>query len=342
MLKPLCRCAVISCVVLAVCQPSVFAWGGRGHHAICSSAVHLVKNKELKSFLQSKPQILGYLCNIPDTGWRSLPKEQSELGNPSHYINPEALNISLEQTPLDFKKAFEAWKKLKNISDAKDDPKLKIQFHEDLGGLWWRAEQFYNLSSKELRKLKTAKDSDKKIILKTFLTYLGLMGHFIGDVSQPYHSTKDYDGFKTGHGGIHIYYEEDCVAEFSADLENKIFTAAQKFQQPTWIKNKILENMKELSKISLSELPQIEKLDPLMEKSGEKDKHGISKKAERKSTAEGYKVFHELIETELARSAVLLAHSWDEIFEKSGSPDFKIHGWLDFPHQPEFIPPDYF
>ena len=35
------------------------------------------------------------------------------------------------------------------------------------------------------------------------LTNMGVMGHFVGDLGQPFHNTTDHDGYAAGHGGIH-------------------------------------------------------------------------------------------------------------------------------------------
>ena len=35
----------------------------------------------------------------------------------------------------------------------------------------------------------------------------GVMAHYIGDLSQPLHDTKNYDGQLTGQPGIHAFFE---------------------------------------------------------------------------------------------------------------------------------------
>ena len=74
------------------------AWGGRGHHSICSAAVHLVQDDHLREFLSSRPHIMGHLCNIPDTYWRSLPPTVSKSGDAGHYIHLEMIGFPGEIT----------------------------------------------------------------------------------------------------------------------------------------------------------------------------------------------------------------------------------------------------
>ena len=71
------------------------AWGGRGHHAICSAAPHLVKDDSLKNFLKFRPHTMGHLCNIPDIYWKSIGPDVSDLGNPTHYIDPELIGLKI-------------------------------------------------------------------------------------------------------------------------------------------------------------------------------------------------------------------------------------------------------
>src|SRR5260370_11284787 len=83
--------------------PQAQAWGGRGHDAICQTAVFLVKEPGLKAYLQNKPQMMSHLCNMPDTYWRSLGPEATKLGNPTHFIDVEIIGLKETDVPTDFK-----------------------------------------------------------------------------------------------------------------------------------------------------------------------------------------------------------------------------------------------
>ena len=63
---------ILSAMLILFSSPRpAHAWGGRGHNTICEAAAFLVKNKELKEFLQLRPHIMGHLCNIPDIQWKN-------------------------------------------------------------------------------------------------------------------------------------------------------------------------------------------------------------------------------------------------------------------------------
>lgn len=129
-----------SLVAVFVLMPSfVFAWGGKGHHAICEAAVHLVKNDQLKEFLLSRGHTIGHLCNLPDTEWRSLDRELTKHGDPTHYINPEILGLLVQDVPTDLSSIIE---KYTNKESATDPNKKLISIPFDMGTSWWRADQF--------------------------------------------------------------------------------------------------------------------------------------------------------------------------------------------------------
>ncbi|MCB0361908.1 MAG: hypothetical protein KDD35_04270 [Bdellovibrionales bacterium] len=48
----------------------------------------------------------------------------------------------------------------------------------------------------------------------------GVMGHFVGDLAQPFHTTVNFDGWLTGNGKIHEYFESSIVDELSPALES--------------------------------------------------------------------------------------------------------------------------
>jgi len=70
---------------------------------------------------------------------------------------------------------------------------------------------------------------------------LGILSHYIGDLAQPYHTTVDYDGWHTGNGGIHRYFETDVVGAIGPQFELEIFEAASKGLS---LKEELLKNTK--------------------------------------------------------------------------------------------------
>jgi hypothetical protein len=345
---------IILNVVFVSLQPtSALAWGGRGHDSICEAAVYLVQNKNLKEFLINKPHMMGHLCNIPDIYWKSLPMELRRHGDSGHYIDPEIIGLSAKDIPTDYKSIIEKY----TGQDNKEKSNSKIlSIPLEFGSNWWRADQFYRRAltlGQELKNLKAPANSkeeqDENLAYnKTFydmIISLGVMGHFVGDNSQPFHTTSDYDGYAANHGGIHAYYEDSCVAYFGADLHNRIYKKALKFKNASFLKSSsVLDRMKALAEISNKEIKDVFKADPVTTPSTIKLEHGMSLKvpAQRKPAEVGYKKFEKLQIEQMARSAIMLATFWDEVFEKSGNPEAKAYKSYKYPLTVDFIMPDYY
>jgi hypothetical protein len=55
----------------------------------------------------------------------------------------------------------------------------------------------------------------------------GVMGHFVGDLTQPYHTTVNYDGWGTGNGKAHEYFESAVVNSLELSIENEVYKMAK-------------------------------------------------------------------------------------------------------------------
>ncbi len=330
-----------------------FAWGGRGHDAICRTAVFLLKEKGLKEYLQNKPQMMGHLCNVPDIYWKSLGPDVGKQGNPTHFIDIEITGLKADQVPLDYKKIVTDYTGTANKFKNDDSKIFSIPY--EFGSVWWRADQFYRrigLMQKDFAEAKApanAKEEQDENLPYNKLAYqmvveLGLMGHFVGDTSQPFHTTADYDGYAVGHGGIHAYFEDGLVGQFDGDLEARVLKEARNFKDPTFLKPKtVVEKMKVLSEVSLAEAKKVIALDPVIKASSLKKEHGmeIRTPAERQPFEVGYKRMNKMIVTELARGAALLAELWDESYIQAGRPQLAAFKSYKYPFTVDFIPPDY-
>lgn len=333
---------------------AAMAWGGRGHHSVCEAAVHLVKSPQLKEYLMNKPHVMGFLCNVPDVYWKSLSAETRKLGDPGHYINVEKIGLKFSEVPSDYKKIVETYTGKASKYDASQ---TLYSVPDEVGSNWWRADQFYRRALAEGKKIKDLpapkgykEEQDDNLpynhAFYEMMVNMGLMGHFVGDNGQPFHNNADYDGFSSGHGGIHAYYEDSVVGEFGPELVPEIVKTARSFKTPPFaVKNKsLIDDMRVLSEISAGEVKDILKLDPVITPSTLRIEKGMSLKtpAKRKPASEGYKKLNKLIVRQMARSSYLLAYWWDEIYKASGSPSIKSYKSYKYPLMPEFVKPDYY
>ncbi len=333
---------------------NTWAWGGRGHDAICATAVFLVKEKGLKEYLQNKPQMMGHLCNMPDFYWKGIGPEVSKLGNPTHFIDVEITGLKAKDVPLDYQKIIAEYTGKPN--KFKNDGSTVFSIPTEFGSVWWRADQFVRRIiglEKDFANAKlpaNGKEEQDETLVYNKLAFqmivdMGLMGHFVGDTSQPFHTTADYDGYEVGHGGIHAYFEDAIVGEFDGDLEARILKEARAMKEPSFLKPKTtVEKMKALSEISLAETKKIVALDPIIKPSVVKKEKGmeIRTPAERQPAEVGYKRLNKLIVTDMARGSLLLANLWDEAYIKAGRPKLAAFKSYKYPFTVDFIAPDYF
>lgn len=328
------------------------AWGGRGHSAICETAVFLVKEPGLKDYLKNKPQMMAHICNMPDFFWRSLGSESTKLGNPTHFIDVEVIGLKVNEIPLDFKHIVSTYTGKPN--QFKKDATI-FDIPTEFGSVWWRADQFFRRTlsfGKDLQTATAPKNSKEEFDDKLpynqavyeMAVSMGLMGHYVGDASQPLHNTADYDGYAAGHGGLHAYYEDLVVSEFDGDLPARVLKEARTMKNAKFLKPKTtVEKMKALSESSMEELKLLFKLDPVKKASVVTNEKGmeIKKAAERESPKVGYQRFNKVIVTQLARASVLLAHLWDQAYVETGKPAMASSKIYKYPFTVDFVAPDY-
>ena len=306
-------------VIGAGSAPDAKAWGERGHHTICEVATRLVQEPILKKYLHSRHHMMGHDCNIPDIYWRDLPPEDP-LGDSAHFMNPEKAGLTIDTVPLSFAEYLDSLK-----TDDSSETRAKIA-----GSMWWRAEQFYRLGVKAVADHSAPNQFTDGIY--AFMVNIGLMGHFVGDASQPYHNTVNYDGWANGHGGIHSFYESTCVDQLDFGFETVVFRKGLRVKT---YEGSVVSVLKQLSMVSISELAEIEAADKVVEPSHDKV-HAV-----RNAPQAACKAFTPLITSQLARASAQLAALWDRAFVEAGRPDLSKYHSYRYPLNPDRIAIDY-
>lgn len=327
-------------------SPQAHSWGEDGHHLICQLAAQNVSEKALNDFLKTRGHVMGHLCNIPDIHWRNLPKEITDVGNTTHYFDIDMLKTKAQDMPTDIEKVKKLIKK--EIGESSNIAQT--------GSLWWRAKQLQELATryaKEAKKSKIPKKASLEIQnnenpynsnVYEMMLKMGFLGHFVGDVSMPYHNVTDYDGYGAGHGGIHKFYESTCVAEFN--LWNLALDVQKEVDSLKNYKDKkdIVQIMKELSLSALNELEQVQSLDQITKISVKKttdDGLNIKIPAERPAPAKICPSFRPLIVKQMARSVKALSYMWDLAYRSGGKPELSSYGSFRYPLAPDFVTPNY-
>ena len=332
-------------MILFAASPSLgFSWGEKGHHIVCDEATRLIKEEGLKALLKTRGHMMGHLCNIPDIHWKSLPSEVSGIGNPAHFLEPDMVGLSIKDLPTSFPDF------MAKLAEHGDPTKLVNK----VGSLWWRVDQLNNLAIESGKKIaanpppqnfaqEQQSTLEYNVAVYGMMLNMGIMGHFLGDASMPYHNWADYDGFGSGHGGIHAYYEGTCPGEYGSDFNSQVHDAGLKIK--TFKEGlSAIDVLKLVSTDAVAEVPTVEKLDKVLEPSTQTvtpEGMSIKKVALRPDPALQCPNFRPLITTQMAKSAKALAFIWDQIYIKVGRPGLAPYKSYRYPLAPVFIVPDY-
>jgi hypothetical protein len=290
---------------------------------------------------------------MPDFHWKSLGGDVNKLGNPTHFIDPEVIGLKIKDISSDYQKLISEYTGTPN--KFKNDGSTIKSIPTEFGSVWWRADQFVRLIGALQKEFAVAKipanfkeeqndDLPYNKLAFEMVVNMGLMGHFVGDNAQPFHTTADYDGYAAGHGGIHSFFEDSVVGEADGDLQALILKEARAMKNPPFLKpSTVIEKMKVLSEISSADIPKILKVDPVIEKSELKKERGMELKtpAKRKSSADAYKKMKPFVVTGMARGALLLAHLWDISYVQAGRPQLAAYKSYKYPFTVDFVAPDY-
>ena len=213
---------VLICLVLQPLQAS--AWGNEGHRMINKLAASTLP-ADVPAFLRSEAAIneIEYLGPEPDR-WRS--RAEAELAAAQaqeHFIDLEPADAlgPLPRNRMDFEaKVFAAGQR---------PEKIGLQPWET-NEVWQRLKA----ALREYRSLSAAKQ-DTRGVEAAALFYAGWLGHYVGDGSQPLHTTDKFNGwvgpnpngYNTAHQ-IHWQFEGPFVAANEHEAEVRARMTAPK------------------------------------------------------------------------------------------------------------------
>jgi len=218
------RCAVpTAALLLAAAAPLAHAWGNEGHRLVNKLAASSLP-ASMPAFLRSKEAIdeIEYLGPEPDR-WRSPAEPELNAAQaPEHFID---LELADALGPLPHKRLdFEA-----KVFAAGQRP-------EKIGLQPWVTDEVWERLKAAMRQYRDlqAKGEDTKQVEQAIIFYCGWLGHYVGDGSQPLHTTVQYNGwtgpnpngYTTSHQ-IHWQFEGPFVAAniHAADVEPKMTPA---------------------------------------------------------------------------------------------------------------------
>jgi hypothetical protein len=199
--------SVAGLVCVLAQPPSARAWGNGGHRLVNRLAAATLP-ADTPAFLRSPEAIdeIEYLGPEPDRWRSSAEPELSAAQAPEHFIDLEEADAlgPLPRRRFDFEaRVFAAG-----------------QRPEKIGLQPWEATEVWERLKAALREYRTLNSHHESTrpVEQAILFYAGWLGHYVGDGSQPLHTTIQYNGwvgdnphgYTTGHQ-IHWQFEGPFV-----------------------------------------------------------------------------------------------------------------------------------
>jgi hypothetical protein len=171
-------------LLLVVSASPLFAWGDKGHTIVNDAATAGLPADMPYFFLRAFPE-LTYLGPEPDR-IKNAGDSQDAVNLPDHQIDlEETYGLQLPRSRYAFMDAM-----------AKADLYRKHGLkHDHPGFLPWRIAELSQYLEKLFAMWRTADSSDRHAIEREAITVAGLLGHYVGDASQPLHTTIHYNGW---------------------------------------------------------------------------------------------------------------------------------------------------
>ena len=204
----------VAMVPLTMVQPSL-GWGSDGHRMINLLAAKYLP-KDMPAFMRTgcTQDAMDYLGPEPDR-WRNKAESELEAAQaPDHFIDLEMADMV---GPLP-KRRYDFIRELARVQA--EHPELGLT-PEKVGMQPWQVEEVYQrlkVGFREYRQLVAANEDTKPAEL-AIVFYAAWLGHYVGDGSQPLHTTIQYNGWKgpnpngyTTEHSIHWEFEGTFVA----------------------------------------------------------------------------------------------------------------------------------
>lgn len=206
------------------------AWGNEGHTAINRVAAQKIP-ESMPAFLRRAVIEIAYLGPEPDR-WRS-PSEFAlkNAQEPDHFIDLERVSWldPLPQGRYEFYRKLYEKRAATSSSDHPDD-----YLPEHVGLQPYITMEIYGRLKAAFREYRQRRASHQPThaVQQAIIFYAGWLGHYVGDGSQPLHTTIQYNGwvgpnpngYTTEHG-IHSQFETAYVA---ANITTKDFAGLVK------------------------------------------------------------------------------------------------------------------
>jgi hypothetical protein len=209
------RVAVASTLIALIATQPAWAWGHDGHSMVNRLAAQYLPT-DVPAFLRNGNALdtMDYLGPEPDRWHNKAEQELRDQESPDHFIDSEYANMvgTLPKERRDFVTAAE------KVVAAHPELKLTVS---KMGFQPWAVEECWEKLKVDMREYRKqlAAGNDTAPVQLAILYDAGILGHYVGDGSQPLHTTYQYNGwtgpnpngYTTDHK-IHAQFESTYVS----------------------------------------------------------------------------------------------------------------------------------
>lgn len=182
-MKPARSCALVLSLLTAL---PVFAWGEKGHLIVAEAATLTLPNDMPTFFYQSFSQLIWDAYD-PDR-WKGAGKSLDAANPPEHFIDYEYV-ADLKLPPDRYAYIDLLYKSgtLRRHGISNDAP----------GFLLWRIAELCDRVTNEWRQWRASVpgSNERRFIEADIIRDSGVLGHFVGDASNPHHATYNFNGW---------------------------------------------------------------------------------------------------------------------------------------------------
>jgi len=171
-------------------------WGERGHYTINRAAVRAIPD-DGPAFLRAHEDWIVYLSIIPDSWRRPSERFLKILEDPNHgwFREQFAFMKDVPRSRYEFVLALDAeHRRLVATGDAKAAALTNVRW---TGTLPYAAIESYEQMVTGMRRYRDAKakGQDTRLVELEIASYMGRLGHYVGDGAQPQHDSVHHDGW---------------------------------------------------------------------------------------------------------------------------------------------------
>jgi hypothetical protein len=305
------------------------AWGALGHRITAETAALLLEDDgtPLGSLLARHRFELGAYAFMPDMAFRHQ-DGVGALEGPLHFLSLDALGSSAE-------KLHAPWAEAAPVLIA-----LESTGTEPVGRVPWRAQQLSDLAAEQWKDVARVEGSyqrgatsagDSAHVFEA-LYFMGVMAHYTADAAVPHHATADANSFAKGQGGLHFYFEGDCVNALEPGLSGKVLARARRdraeIARELGVAKGPVTAVFALLEDSASRLAEVERIDRADVLADEPLPPGTKAFAKRKPARAACTAFAAVLEERLAKAAVVTAELWKQTVP--ATIDWSASGALQF------------